>query len=177
MDLRKKMWTTIRRPREKTSIFPTLRLPRRATRPATAQLQQSMRNSRIDFLAKTNVDGWMTKGYLEGDFLGASNTPRSQSLCGSDFPHSSRLSGCPKGRMGHHGGPILDPLRLEHGLCFGVRPTPADHGDLLREDPRIGVMKTMGDDRTRSKSRWMPSGQSNPFRLPERGRGSPFRVE
>ncbi len=30
----------------------------------------SLRNSRIDFLAQTAVDGWKTKGYIEGDFFG-----------------------------------------------------------------------------------------------------------
>src|SRR5208282_2994988 len=40
----------------------------------TAQTQFSPRNSRIDFLAHTTVDGWATKGYIEADFLGVANS-------------------------------------------------------------------------------------------------------
>lgn len=35
--------------------------------------QFSLRNSRIDFLAKQKVDDWAFKGYLEADFLGINN--------------------------------------------------------------------------------------------------------
>lgn len=115
---------------------------------STSQLQESVRNSRIDFLAKTTVDGWLTKGYLEGDFLGASNGSAD----------ASNLWVAPTFRIRHCYLDLQkdgwDFMSGQYWTLFGwnmdyvlasVQPQPI-MGTVYERTPRIGIMKTMGDD-------------------------------
>jgi len=127
------------------------------------EAQFSPRNSRIDFLAQTSVDGWLTKGYLEGDFLGINNGPNGAAVTtgttatgvgGSELKEYTQ----PTFRIRHA---YLDAQKDGWDLMAGQYWTlygwnmdyvlaPVDvspiMGTLYERTPRIGVMKTFGGD-------------------------------
>lgn len=108
------------------------------------QLQFSNRNSRIDFLAKTTVDGWLTKGYIEGDFLGASNSPEFKLYTQPTF----RIRHCYLDLQKDG----WDIMAGQYWTLFGwnmdyvlasVQPQPI-MGTVYERNPRLSVMKTFG---------------------------------
>ncbi len=130
----------------KNEYLPNIGLPRSGEANATAQMQQSMRNSRIDFLAKTNVDGWITKGYLEGDFLGASNTSEANLYVAPTFRIRHAYLDIQKDGWDIMAGQYwtLFGWNMDYVLA-SVQPQPI-MGTMYERTPRLGVMKTMGDD-------------------------------
>ncbi len=110
------------------------------------QTQFSLRNSRVDFLAKDTVGGWLTKGYVEGDFLGASNTAESNLYVAPTFRiRHAYLEALKDG---------WDIMAGQYWTLFGwnmdyviasVQPQPV-MGTFYERTPRLGVMKTLGDD-------------------------------
>ncbi len=112
----------------------------------SGEAQFSPRNSRFDFLAKTNVDGWTTSGYIEADFLGVSNTAEKNEYT------------APTLRLRHAYLDAQDDgwdiMAGQYWTLFGwnmdnvlstLDVTPI-MGSLYERTPRIGVMKTVGDD-------------------------------
>jgi len=131
----------------KNEYLPNVALPRANSEAGnTSQWQQSMRNSRIDFLAKTNVDGWMTKGYLEGDFLGFSNSPESNLYVAPTFRIRHAYLDVQKDGWDIMAGQYwtLYGWNMDYVLA-SVQPQPI-MGTFYERTPRVGIMKTMGDD-------------------------------
>ncbi len=117
----------------------------------SGEAQFSPRNSRIDFLAKTSVDGWATSGYVEADFFGA---PYGSSDGGSELKEYTQ----PTLRIRHAYLDAQDDgwdiMAGQYWTLFGwngdnvlasLSVTP-DMGSLYERTPRFGVMKTFGDD-------------------------------
>jgi hypothetical protein len=127
------------------------------------QAQFSPRNSRIDALSQTTVDGWATKGYVEGDFFGinfgangAAVTSGSENTAtgGSELKEYTQ----PTFRLRHA---YLDAQKDGWDIMAGQYWTlfgwNADNvlatvdvqpimGTIYERTPRLGVMKTFGDD-------------------------------
>jgi len=115
------------------------------------QTQFSPRNSRFDFLAQQSVGGWMTKGYVEGDFLGITN---NTSVGGTENKEYTQ----PTFRIRHAymdaQSDGWDIMAGQYWTLFGwnmdnvlatldVSPIM---GTLYERTPRLGIMKTIGDD-------------------------------
>ncbi len=134
----------------KNEYLPNIGLPRQGAGASsnaayTPQLQESVRNSRIDFLAKTTVGGWATKGYLEGDFLGAANSAEANLYVAPTF----RIRHCYLDLQNDG----WDIMAGQYWTLFGwnmdyvlasVQPQPI-MGTVYERTPRLGVMKTIGD--------------------------------
>lgn len=110
------------------------------------QLQYSVRNSRIDFLAKTTVDGWLTKGYIEGDFLGAANSPEFKLYTQPTFRVRHCYLDVQKDGWDIMAGQYwtLFGWNMDYVLA-SVQPQPI-MGTVYERNPRVSVMKTFGSD-------------------------------
>lgn len=131
----------------KQEYISNVALPRQGTLAGQSnQTQQSMRNSRFDFLAQTKVDGWLTKGYIEGDFLGASNTAEANLYVAPTFRIRHAYLDAQKDGWDFMAGQYwtLYGWNMDYVLA-SVQPQPI-MGTFYERTPRVSVMKTMGDD-------------------------------
>jgi hypothetical protein len=119
--------------------------------------QYSLRNSRIDFLAKSDFGGWATKGYMEGDFLGNGNALAYPAGAGQET--EQKFFNQPILRLRHaylqadnDGWTILAG---QYWSLFGwnmdyVLATVSEAptmGPLYFRTPQIRIAKTFGDDK------------------------------
>jgi hypothetical protein len=119
--------------------------------------QYSLRNSRINFLAKSDFGGWATKGYIEADFLGNGNSVGYTGAPGSET--EQKFFNQPLLRLRHaylqadnDGWSILAG---QYWSLFGwnmdyVLATVAEAptmGPLYFRTPQLRISKTFGDDK------------------------------
>ncbi len=127
------------------------------------QAQFSPRNSRLSALAQQTIDGWVTKGYLEADFLGITN-----GLNGAAVTSGSANTAVGGNENKEYTQPTFrirhayldaqkdgwDIMAGQYWTLFGwnmdnvlatldVSPIM---GTLYERTPRIGVMKTIGSN-------------------------------
>jgi hypothetical protein len=127
--------------------------------------QFSERNSRFDFLAKSEVDGWLTKGYFEMDLLGyeGASTPGYGASAGGNLLATQdsevKFYTQPTVRLRHAyleaSNDGWDILAGQYWSLFGwnmdyVLATVSEAptmGPLYFRTPQLRITKTFGDDK------------------------------
>jgi hypothetical protein len=110
------------------------------------QAQFSPRNSRFDFLAQSTVDGWLTKGYVEGDFLGATNTAENKEYTQPTFRIRHAYLDVQKDGWDIMAGQYWTLFGWNMDNVLATLDVSPIMGTLYQRTPRISVMKTFGGD-------------------------------
>ncbi|HTC21798.1 MAG TPA: hypothetical protein VK859_13165, partial [bacterium] len=110
------------------------------------QTQFSPRNSRFDFLAQSMVDGWATKGYIEGDFLGVNNTAEKNEYTAPTFRLRHAYMDAQNDGWDIMAGQYWTLFGWNMDNVLATLDVSPIMGTLYERTPRLGVMKTFGDD-------------------------------
>jgi hypothetical protein len=110
------------------------------------QAQFSPRNSRFDFLAQQTVDGWLTKGYIEGDFLGVANTAENKEYTQPTFRIRHAYLDIQKDGWDIMAGQYWTLFGWNMDNVLATLDVSPIMGSLYQRTPRLGVMKTFGGD-------------------------------
>ena len=110
------------------------------------QSQFSPRNSRFDFLAQQTVDGWLTKGYIEGDFLGANNAAENKEYTQPTFRIRHAFLDIQKDGWDIMAGQYWTLFGWNMDNVLATLDVSPIMGSLYQRTPRLSVMKTFGNN-------------------------------
>ncbi len=110
------------------------------------QAQFSARNSRLDALSKVTVDGWDTKGYVEGDFFGVTNTAENKEFTQPTFRLRHAYMEAQKDGWDIMAGQWWTLFGWNSDNVLATVDDAPIMGTIYERTPRLGLMKTFGDD-------------------------------
>jgi hypothetical protein len=110
------------------------------------QAQFSPRNSRFDLLSQATVDGWATKGYIEGDFLGLANAAENKEYTQPTFRIRHAYLDAQNDGWDIMAGQYWTLFGWNMDNVLATLDVSPIMGTLYERTPRLGVMKTFGDD-------------------------------